>query len=126
MSDTEKHVKTEHVKTEKVEKAEKSDKGDNEPAHAVIVDLGTRATKQVDRLRKGRGRLMDEVQECIDELAANGQVAPGAQPIIVIVSERTAERAAQMFTPASFMQLATPMMVMPFSVDEDDDEDDDD
>lgn len=124
MSDTEKHVKTEHVKTEKVEKTEKSDKH-QEPAHSVVIDLGTRATKQVDRLRKGRGKLMDEVQECIDELAANGQVAAGAQPIIVIVSERTAERVGHMLSPASFVQLATPMMVVPWS-DDDEDEDDDD
>ncbi len=125
MSDTEKHVKTEHVKTEKVEKAEKADKNSQGPASAVVIDLGTRATKQVDRLRKGRGKLLDEVQECIDELAANGQVAPGAQPIIVIVSERTAERVGHMLSPASFVQLATPMMVVPWSDDDEDEEDDD-
>ncbi|MBL8827464.1 MAG: hypothetical protein JNM18_10850 [Planctomycetaceae bacterium] len=124
MSDSEKHVKTEHVKTEKVEKTEKADKH-QEPAHAVVIDLGTRAGKQVDRLRKGRGKLMDEVQECIDELAANGQVAANAQPIIVIVNERSADRMGRMISPAGFMQLATPMMVMPWS-DDDEDEDDDD
>ena len=57
----------------------------NEP---IIVDLGKKSKREVDRLRKGRGDLMDDVDDCIHELIAAGKVAESAQPLIIVVAER--------------------------------------
>lgn len=105
---------------------DKSECGEKKGCNAIVIDLGSRATKQVERLRKGRGKLMDEVHDALDELAANGQVSKNAQPIIVVVSERGGERLGRMISPASFVPLGTPMMFMPWGKDDDEDEDDDD
>ena len=55
---------------------------------AIIIDLGKQKRKQVRRLRKGEGKLMDEVAGSIDELRRAGHVSDDAQPIIVIVREK--------------------------------------
>jgi hypothetical protein len=54
----------------------------------VIVDLGKRKKKEVKRLRQGGGNLMEEVQGCLDELAASGTITKDAQPVILIVREK--------------------------------------
>jgi hypothetical protein len=55
----------------------------------IVLDLGDQKTKSIDRLRKGRGKLMDEVNECISELQSSGAIGANVQPIVVVVSERT-------------------------------------
>jgi hypothetical protein len=54
----------------------------------IVLDLGEHKTKAIDRLRKGRGKLMDEVNECISELQSSGAISGTVQPIVVVVSER--------------------------------------
>ena len=55
----------------------------------IIVDLGKRRRKLVRRLRKGTGKLMDEVQAAIDEIRRAGRISGNVQPIIVVVSPKT-------------------------------------
>lgn len=54
----------------------------------IVVDLGKHKKKQIKRLRKGKGGLMDDVGELLTELKQNGVVDEGAQPIIVVVREK--------------------------------------
>jgi len=58
-------------------------------ATPVLIDLGKKSQKQVKRLRKGKGKLLRSVQEAIQKLTEGGQIAANAQPIIVVVRERT-------------------------------------
>ncbi|AGC46609.1 hypothetical protein MYSTI_05330 [Myxococcus stipitatus DSM 14675] len=54
-------------------------------AHPVFLDLGKKSAKAVKKLRKGKGRLLDDVRETLQDLQASGRVAANAQPVIVIV-----------------------------------------
>ena len=57
----------------------------------VIIDLGRKKRKAVKLLRKGQGKLMDDVRDAIDELSSAGTVKEGAQPVIIIVERRPKE-----------------------------------
>ncbi|WP_342374841.1 hypothetical protein NVS55_26390 [Myxococcus stipitatus] len=54
-------------------------------AHPVFLDLGKKSAKAVKKLRKGKGRLLDDVRETLQDLQTSGRVAANAQPVIVIV-----------------------------------------
>jgi len=58
----------------------------------VVIDLGKKKKKDVRKLRKGSGKLMDRVATCIHELKTNGKIAPTAQPVVVIVRPRPKKR----------------------------------
>ena len=68
---------------------------DDKTAHStthdgpVIVDLGKRRKKLVRRLRKGTGKLMDEVRAAISEIQKTGRISANAQPVIVVVTQKT-------------------------------------
>jgi hypothetical protein len=88
-------------------------------AEALLVDLGRRSKGDVDRLRKGRGPLIDEVEDCLEELRAAGDLPGSAQPLVVVVKERRSLRAP-----------LPPFLMPPFfpfgmGGEEDDDDDDD-
>jgi hypothetical protein len=55
----------------------------------VLLDLGQQKPKAIRQLRKGRGKLVEEVMAAIDELKTTGAIATSAQPVIVIVREKT-------------------------------------
>lgn len=55
----------------------------------VVIDLGKKKRKQVKQLREGRGKLVGTVEDVIAGLRERGQVAPDAQPIIVVVERRS-------------------------------------
>lgn len=57
-------------------------------ADAVVIDLGKHRKKRVKALRKGRGKLMAQIDAALEELREQGAVAADAQPVIVIVRER--------------------------------------
>ena len=63
------------------------------PPAPLIVDLGKHRRKAIKRLREGRGKLLDEVTSCIEELKTAGAVAAGAQPVVIIVRERRRKNA---------------------------------
>jgi hypothetical protein len=54
----------------------------------IILDLGKKSRKQVRRLRKGRGKLMDRVASVIDDLKKDGSIASGAQPVIIVIRQK--------------------------------------
>jgi len=54
----------------------------------VVVDLGKQPRGRVKRLRRGEGRLMDEVRDCVAELRRTGKVSVTAEPIIVVVRQK--------------------------------------
>lgn len=58
----------------------------------VIVDLGKHDKKKIKRLRKGKGRLMDDVSDVLRELREAGVVDANAQPVIVVVREKAEDR----------------------------------
>lgn len=55
----------------------------------VVVDLDKRYTKkQIKKLREGRGKLMTDVSEIIQEMAAENALPSFAQPIVIVVREK--------------------------------------
>jgi hypothetical protein len=54
----------------------------------VVLDLGKRRRKQVKQLRRGEGKLLDDVNGAVEELRTAGTLQAGAQPVIVIVREK--------------------------------------
>lgn len=65
------------------------DKNDEKGARQpLVIELSKQKRKDVKKLRKGKGKLMGEIGEAIDTLVANGQLEPGAQPIVIVVREK--------------------------------------
>ncbi len=54
----------------------------------IVIDLGKHGRKRVKDLRRGTGRLADEVNDCIMELQAAGTIAPTAQTVVVVVRQK--------------------------------------
>jgi hypothetical protein len=55
----------------------------------MLIDLGKKNAKDVKKLRKGKGKLVEQVQGAIAELKSAGTISMSAQPIIVVVTEKT-------------------------------------
>jgi hypothetical protein len=63
----------------------------------VVVDLGeAQSTRDVRRLRKGRGKLMTHVERIVSDLVEAGTVKSSAQPVVIVVRES--------LSPLSFLQ----------------------
>jgi hypothetical protein len=58
----------------------------------IVIDLGKQRRKRTKDLRRGRGRLMDEVNLCLEELKTAGTISGSAQPVIVVVREKRRRR----------------------------------
>lgn len=56
--------------------------------NAIVLDLGKKKRKQIKRLRKGRGKLIEQVESHLSELRAQGAMEESAQPVIVVVAEK--------------------------------------
>ena len=54
----------------------------------VIVDLGKRSKKQIKRLRRGEGRLMDRVGQTVDQLRAEQEIDAKAEVVVFVVREK--------------------------------------
>lgn len=65
---------------------------DQTPAEAggrtVVIDLGKKKRKAVNKLRKGEGSLMDKLGEVLNELRADGQLRENADTVVVIVEKK--------------------------------------
>jgi hypothetical protein len=75
---------------------------DKSPAQSkspIIVDLGKKKRKAVKRLRRGSGKLLDEVNVTLQELRNAGTIGANAQPVIFVVSERRRSAARQLGWP---------------------------
>jgi len=54
----------------------------------IILDLGSHSRKKVKRLRRGRGPLMADVQEAIQEVQQSGAIPAGSPVVVAVVKER--------------------------------------
>ena len=60
----------------------------------IVVDLGKHRRKAVKALRRGQGKLMSEVANCIQELQSAGTLSASVQPVVIIVREKRRRRVA--------------------------------
>lgn len=63
----------------------------------IILDLGQRSKKQIKRLRRGDGKLLDRIGIVVEELKSSGKISPSAQPIVLVVRERREKGVAALF-----------------------------
>jgi len=77
----------------------------------VVVELAkTRTPEQIRRLRRGRGRLVEDIEDTVDELVKSGTIKPDNPPVVIVVREA-----------------ATPLLwALDYDYDDDDDDDDED
>ena len=54
----------------------------------IIIDLGKHRRKRIKDLRRGQGRLTDEVNGCVEELKAAGTLSENAQTVVVVVRQK--------------------------------------
>ena len=73
--------------------------GDRLAKDPILIDLGRKSRKNINRLRDGEGKLMVEIQDTIDELRTNGTMSESAQPVIIIVREKRSSRAINRLWP---------------------------
>lgn len=56
----------------------------------IVVDLGKKQKrKAIKGLRKGTGKLADRVRELLGELREQGAISGSAQPVVVIVRQKS-------------------------------------
>ena len=60
----------------------------HDPSAPILLDLGQHKRKAVKQLRKGKGKLLDDVLSTIEELKTVGTISQAAQPVIVVVKEK--------------------------------------
>ena len=58
----------------------------------LVVDLGRKKAKQLKKLRRGEGPLMDDVRQLLDQLRADGRLPPGATPVVMVVKQKARNR----------------------------------
>ena len=63
----------------------------------VVVELGRKKRKQIKKLRRGTGPLMDDLQELVEKLRASGTLAAGATPVFMIVKQKPKRRSMHPF-----------------------------
>jgi hypothetical protein len=75
----------------------------------VVVELARRRTpEQIRRLRRGRGTLVHDIEDAVEELVQSGTIKADAQPVVIVVRE------------------VPPTPLLWAGYDDDDDDDDDD
>jgi len=57
-------------------------------AKPILIDLGRKKRRQINKLRNGGGPLLRQVIEVVDEFKQEGKIAESTQPLIVIVREK--------------------------------------
>jgi Family of unknown function (DUF6200) len=67
----------------------------------IVIDLGKRSKKNIRNLKQGRGKLMAEVAETIEQVRSNLALnATGIVPVVLIYRQKTrARRAASSLLP---------------------------
>ncbi len=55
----------------------------------LVVDLGRKKNKEIKKLRKGEGPLMDDVLQLLDKLRADGKLGTGATPVVMVVKQKS-------------------------------------
>jgi hypothetical protein len=54
----------------------------------IVLDVGKQRRKRIKELRRGAGKLMDEINASIEELRTAGALSPEAQPVVVVVRQK--------------------------------------
>lgn len=54
----------------------------------VVLDLGKQRRKQIKQLRRGEGRLLDDINGAIEELRTVGTIGALSQPVVIVVREK--------------------------------------
>ena len=54
----------------------------------ILLDLGKQRRKRIKQLRRGAGKLMDEINASIEELRTAGTIGPTTQPVVVLVRQK--------------------------------------
>ena len=70
----------------------------------VVVELGRKKKKQIKKLRRGTGPLMDDLQELLAKLRASGDLAAGATPVFMIVKQKPKRSSIRPFSEAAGRQ----------------------
>lgn len=65
----------------------------------IIIDLGKHRRKRVKDLRRGTGRLADEVNDCIQELQAAGTISASAQTVVIVVQQKRKSKSLKSLLP---------------------------
>lgn len=77
----------------------------------VVVELAKRrTTEQIRLLRKGRGKLVADIEGALEELVSSGTISDATQPVVIVVREA----------------MLMPLLDLDDSDDEEDEEDEDD
>ncbi|MCK6685992.1 MAG: hypothetical protein L6R30_26650 [Thermoanaerobaculia bacterium] len=71
------------------ENAPVSENSQAETPKVVVVDLGKRKRRDVKQLRKGNGKLMDRINELVEQLRSEGAVDPTSRTLVVVVEKKT-------------------------------------
>jgi len=53
-----------------------------------VIDLGKQRRKRIKELRRGEGKLMDEINASIEELRTAGALGADVQPVVVVVRQK--------------------------------------
>jgi hypothetical protein len=92
-----------------------------EKSSLVVVELARRRSpEQIRRLRKGRGKLMADIEDVISDLTEAGTVKADSQPVVIIVRE-----AVPLPFPLPWPLSAADLAPDDEDVDDEDDDDDD-
>ena len=68
-------------------KPEAAKSGDNS---MIVVNIGKKYKKKhIRRLRKGRGRLMEKVEQLVEDLRESGGVSDDVQPVVIVVRRKS-------------------------------------
>ena len=62
----------------------------------VVLDLGRQRRKKIKQLRRGEGRLLDDINGAIEELRTVGTINALSQPVVIIIREK-ARKAKSIF-----------------------------
>jgi hypothetical protein len=54
----------------------------------IILDFGNQSRKKIRRLRRGKGPLMDDVKEAIQEVEQSGAIPAGSPVVVAVVKQR--------------------------------------
>jgi hypothetical protein len=58
----------------------------------LVVDVGKKRRRQIKKLRNGRGKLMDQINQLVEELRTSGSISATTQPLVVVVRQRRRTR----------------------------------
>lgn len=76
-------------------------------AGPVVVNLGKKTKKAIKKLKKGEGKMVEEVQLAMDEVRARLPEADKAKqlvPVVMFVERKFAKKSKLPFSPLSFIR----------------------